>query len=87
MSAPLVIMCVWLVAANFAAMLPTQRKHWPAAIVLMVLLVPLLVWVVREDGWIIGVFAALAAASILRWPLRFFMRWLRAGLARLGGKG
>ena len=82
MSLPLILTCLWLIAANVAAMLPTKRKHWPAAIALMVVGAPLWVWLVVNDGWLFGGLALLAAASVLRWPLRFLLRRVRAGLRR-----
>ncbi|MEM1387692.1 MAG: DUF2484 family protein, partial [Pseudomonadota bacterium] len=41
----LIAFCIWAVAANFAGMLPSRRRHWPAAYALMVTGLPLLAWV------------------------------------------
>lgn len=67
---------VWLITANVIGLLPSKHKHWPSAYVLIALGLPLLVWVALENGlWItLGVFVA--AASILRWPVIFLLRWV-----------
>ena len=35
MTIPFVLACLWCIAANFAAMVPSRRSHWPAAFVLL----------------------------------------------------
>ncbi|MCV6592487.1 MAG: DUF2484 family protein [Silicimonas sp.] len=82
MSLSFLLACLWCVAANLIGLLPSKRKHWPAAYGLIALGLPLLAWVYRNDGLVIGVIFTLAGASILRWPLRYLARWLRA---RAGG--
>lgn len=74
---PLALCLLWLVAANVIAMFPTRDKHWRAAYVLIAIGVPLLGWVTYTAGPIIGMVILAAGASILRWPLVFFWRWLR----------
>ncbi len=81
MSLPLVLSLVWLAIANVIGMIPSRHKHWPQAYVLMATGAPLLVWVFVHDGWVFGSIIALCAASILRWPIRFFVRWLRGLIA------
>jgi hypothetical protein len=39
--------------------------------------VPLLGWVTYEGGPIIGMVILAAGASILRWPVVYFWRWLK----------
>lgn len=68
---------VWLVSANVIAMLPSKHKHWPSAYLLMTIGFPLLGWVFWENGVLIGLLVFAAAASILRWPVRYFVRWLK----------
>jgi hypothetical protein len=76
-------MCVWIVAAAAIALLP-GRYHWRGAYGLIGVLVPLLAFLWWEVGIWYAVGAAVAALSILRWPVRYVLRWLRA---RLGGQG
>lgn len=77
-SLPMTLALLWLVTANVIAMFPSpKRKHWPAAYALMGVGAPLLVWLVRTDGWLAGAVFLIAAASILRWPVRFLLRWIR----------
>ena len=77
MSQSLFLALAWLALANVVGMFPSRHKHWPQAWVLMAIGAPLLVWVFVNDGWLIGAVVALSAASIMRWPIRFFLRWLR----------
>ena len=77
MSFSLILALVWLIAANVIGMVPSKHKHWPQAYAMIVLGLPLLVWVVRENGYLTGGLVLVAACSILRWPLVYFLRWLR----------
>ena len=82
-SLPMTLALAWLVTANVIAMFPSpKRKHWPAAYVLMAVGAPLLVWLVREVSWLAGAVFLIAAASVLRWPVRFLLRWLRRVVLR-----
>ncbi len=82
MSLSLMLACGWLILANVIGMFPSRRKHWPAAYVLIAFGVPLLVWVFWQNGPVIGLVVLVAAASILRWPVRYLMRWLGAAVGR-----
>lgn len=82
MNASLILACVWLVAANLVAILPSRRSHWPQAYVLIVLGVPLLGWVTYQNGPWIGLLALAAGASVLRWPIRYGFAWLKRRLGR-----
>ncbi|PSK86991.1 uncharacterized protein DUF2484 [Limimaricola soesokkakensis] len=77
---PLAAACLWLIAANMAAMLP-RDNHRKCASVLVVIGVPLLGWVTFALGPVLGVMLMAGGASVLRWPLRAAGRRLR----RLGG--
>lgn len=81
---PLVLALVWLVAANVTGMFPSRHNHWPQAYVLIALGLPILAWVVWENGVPVGLLVLAAAASVLRWPVRFAWRWLKrvTGLSR-----
>jgi hypothetical protein len=74
---PLALCFIWLIAANVIAMFPSRDYHWRAAYGLIALGVPLLGWATYEAGPIIGLALLAAGASILRWPLVYFWRWLR----------
>ncbi len=71
----LIAFCIWAVAANFAGMLPSSRNHWPAAYVLIVTGLPVLVWVFWAKGALWGLICLAAAVSILRWPVMYLGRW------------
>lgn len=66
----------WAIAANFAGMLPSRRRHWPAAYVLIATGLPILAWVFWSNGVIWTLICLAAAISVLRWPAWFFWRWL-----------
>lgn len=74
---PLAFCFCWLIAANVIAMFPSRDYHWRAAYGLIAIGVPLLGWVTWEGGPIVGIAVLAAGASILRWPVVFFWRWLR----------
>ena len=72
----------WLILANVIGMFPSKHKHWPAAYGLIAVGLPLLGWVFWENGIWIGLVVLVAAASILRWPVRFLIRWISAMLGQ-----
>ena len=74
---PLALCLVWLIVANVLAMFPSRDFHWRSAYVLIAIGVPLLGWVTYAGGPIVGMLVLAAGASILRWPVVFFWRWLR----------
>jgi len=76
----LALTCLWLIAANVIAMLPARDNHWRAAYALIALGVPLLGYVTWQNGPIVGLLAAAAGMSVLRWPLIYALRWVRARL-------
>ncbi len=80
MMLPLALCLIWLIAANVIAMFPSRDYHWRAAYVLIAIGIPLLGWVTYEAGPIVGMVVLAAAASILRWPVVYFWRWLRRQL-------
>jgi hypothetical protein len=84
-SLPMILALVWLVTANVIGMFPSpKRHHWPSAYVLIAVGLPLLAWLIATDGWIAGAVFLVAAASILRWPVRYLFRWVRRMLDRGG---
>lgn len=85
MSLALILTCLWLVAANVIAMLPSKDQHWRAAYILLALGVPLLGYVTASHGPWVGLLVLAAGASVLRWPAIYLMRWLRRTAQRLFG--
>lgn len=77
MSWSLVLAFVWLISANMLAILPSKDNHWRRAYALIALGVPLLGWVTYENGPWIGLICLAAGASVLRWPVRYFGRWMK----------
>ncbi len=80
MTLSLVLALGWLIAANVAGMFPSKHKHWPAAYVLITIGLPILAYVVWENGWLYGAVVLLMACSILRWPVRYLFRWVKRRL-------
>ena len=82
MSPPLVLGCLWVLAAAVTAMLPMRRQMVPGLTLLIVAPV-LLVWIGIVHGWLwlaIGLFAFL---SMFRNPLLYFLRRALGRPARL----
>lgn len=75
--------CLWLVAANVAAMVPSRDNHWARAYALIVIGVPLLGYITYTNGPWLGLLFMVAGASILRWPVIYLGRWMR----RIVGRG
>lgn len=71
--------CAWFVVANLGAMVPSKRKHWPFAYGLIAVGIPILGWVVYEQGPWVGLLVLAAAMSILRWPVIYLFRWIKRG--------
>ena len=82
MTLSLALACVWLVLANVLAMIPSRDNHWLRAYVLIGLGVPLVGWVTWANGPIVGLLVLAAGASVLRWPLIYLGRWVRARIGR-----
>jgi hypothetical protein len=77
----LLLACLWALAATGIALAP-RRFHWPGAVVLMVAGVPVIVLVGLEHGALVALLMLAAAASVLRWPLRYLGRWLAGRIGR-----
>ena len=80
MTLSLALACVWLVLANVLAMIPSRDNHWARAYALIAMGVPLVGWVTWSNGPVVGLLVLAAGASVLRWPLIYLGRWLRARL-------
>lgn len=69
--------CIWLIAANLLGMVPSRDNHWARAYVLIALGLPLLAYIISQNGLLVGLAFLVAGASILRWPVIYLGRWLR----------
>ena len=77
MSLSLVLALVWALAANVLAMIPSKDNHWTRACILIGIGIPLLGYVTYENGPWIGLLVLAAGMSVLRWPVRYLLRWVR----------
>lgn len=82
MTISLTLAFVWALAANLLAMLPSRDNLWTRAYVLIAVGIPLLGYVVYENGPWIGLAVLAAGMSVLRWPVRYLWRWIK----RLSGR-
>jgi len=80
MTLSLILACLWAVAANLLAMLPSRDNHWRRAYVLIALGVPVLGLVTWQHGPWPGLLVLAAGMSMLRWPVIYLARWLRRRL-------
>lgn len=77
MTLSLILACFWAVIAQVIALFPSRDHHWRAAYVLIAVGIPLLGYVVYQNGPLVGMLVMVAAMSILRWPVIYLIRWLR----------
>ncbi len=82
MSLSLILACIWAITANVLGMIPSRDNHWFRAYVLIGVGLPLLAFVVYENGPWWGLFVLFAAMSVLRWPMIYLGRWVRGCFAR-----
>ena len=78
MTLPLGLACLWLIAANLIAMLPSRDQHWRAAYGLIAVGIPVLGWLTWVAGPFLGMAFLAAGASLLRWPLVHLWRRIRS---------
>jgi membrane-bound metal-dependent hydrolase YbcI (DUF457 family) len=78
MTYSLVAAFLWLILANVLAMFPSKDNHWRNAYGLIAVGIPILGWVTWTNGPIIGLVVLAGAASVLRWPLVYLWRWIKA---------
>jgi len=78
MNLSLILAAAWFIIANVIALIPSKRKHWPQAYVLIVVGVPVLGFVTFQNGPWIGLLVLAGGISILRWPVFYLWRWLMA---------
>ena len=82
MSLSLILACLWGLAANVLAMLPSRDNYWARAYALIAVGIPLLGFVTYQNGPIVGFLVLAAGMSVLRWPVIYLMRWLRGAKGR-----
>lgn len=70
--------CIWIVLAAIVSALPSRRNHWPAAYTLIALGLPILIWLWASNPWPLAALTTLAMASVLRWPLIYLGRSVKA---------
>lgn len=73
----IILACLWGIAANIIALLPSKDNHWTYAYVLIGIGVPILGYVTWDHGPWIGLIALVAGMSMLRWPVIYLGRWIR----------
>lgn len=78
MNTSLTLAAIWFIIANLIALLPSKRNHWPQAYVLIATGIPILGYVTYENGPWVGLLVLAAGGSILRWPLLYLARWIKA---------
>lgn len=77
MPTSLILVCLWVVVANVLAMRPSRDNHWRLAYFLIAIGVPILGFVTYQMGPWWGLACLIGAASILRWPVIYLLRWVR----------
>ncbi len=76
MSLPLILGCLWVLAATATALLPMRRQYVPG--VTLLLTAPLLLgWIGYAHGWIWVAIGLAAFASMMRNPLIYLYRRAR----------
>ena len=77
MTLSLILTCLWALLAQVIALTPSRDHHWRVAYILIAVGIPLLGYVIYENGPWVGLLVMLGAMSILRWPVIYLTRWLR----------
>lgn len=78
MTLSLIVGLLWLVGANVIAMFPSRDHHWRNAYILISLGIPLLGWITLQNGPLPGLLFLAGGASILRWPVFFLWKRIKA---------
>jgi hypothetical protein len=73
MTTPLVIGCLWVLAAAATAMLPMKRQMVPG-VALLIAAPLLLIWIGMVHGWIWAAVGMFAFLSMFRNPLIYFAK-------------
>ena len=78
MNLSLALACLWALIANVLAILPSDDNHWRRAYGLIAVGIPILGFVTYQNGPWWGLAVLVAGMSLLRWPVIYLSRWLRA---------
>ncbi len=73
MSLPLIMGCLWVIAATVTALLPMKQQMVPG-MTLLVLAPVLLLWIGLTHGWLWVALGLFAFVSMFRRPLIYFAR-------------
>jgi signal transduction histidine kinase len=73
MTTPLIIGCLWVIAAAATAMLPMKRQMLPG-VALLIAAPILLIWIGWVHGWLWVAVGTFAFLSMFRNPLLYFAR-------------
>ncbi len=76
MSLPLIIGCLWVLAATIVALLPMKHQYKPG-LTLLIAAPFLIIWIGYVHGWIFGVLGLLAFVSMFRNPLIYLYKRAR----------
>ena len=87
MSLSLILASLWALSANIIAMTPSRDYNWRNAYILITIGIPILGFVTLQHGPWVGLLVLAGGCSVLRWPVIYFMRWLRRGAGRAQIKG
>lgn len=82
MSLSIILASLWALIANVMAMFPSRDNHWKNAYGLIAVGIPIVGFVTWQHGPWIGLLVLAAGMSVLRWPVIYFTRWIRARVAR-----
>jgi len=77
MTTSFILACIWMIAANVLAMMPSNDNHWKRAYWLIGIGVPLLGFLTYENGPWIGLIALVMGMWMLRWPVVYLGRWVK----------
>lgn len=78
MSLPLILACLWVLAATVTALLPMRLQFRPG-LALLIAAPVLLVWIGLDQGFWVAFFATLGFLSMFRRPLMYFGKKLLKG--------
>ncbi|WP_298433937.1 DUF2484 family protein [uncultured Jannaschia sp.] len=76
----LIALCLWVVLAWVLQTVLTARQSWPAAYGLIACGLPLVAWLWLSMSALWALLGLGVMALVLRWPLRYAVRWLKARL-------
>ncbi|PSL21932.1 DUF2484 family protein [Shimia abyssi] len=78
MTLSLTLALIWLLVANLRAMFPSKDHLWTFAYVMIAIGVPILIGVAVQNGIWMALLILLMAAWVMRWPVLYLWRWIRA---------